>query len=678
MSLAKRAQNREPAAPPKIGHPWKASNGLQIGVSGSAFEREADHAAVEIGASSSPRRHWSLAKIATLQSKSVSPQSTAHNSDVPKIVGEVLSSPGHPLDHSTSAFMGERFGHDFSKVKVHNDSRATASAASVNALAFTSGDHIVFGAGQYAPETCSGRSLLAHELTHVVQQDAAQHALVQRQPARTNQPVPPPAAQSTPAVPRQDFVFIMGEDRADNPNKFYTAALDYYKAHLPNATFVISIRNLSDLLDHLLANTKTPIGNLYIVSHANEDGTLSFGLDQPTQDKRMGVIELRNALHPKGGGKSTLADVSSRIDAQTRIHIKGCDIGRTQQMVELIDEAFGGAGTVTAPTHEQRFAFDPAIATAEAKRVETAKVAEFTSNLPPIPPVPPPVDRSLKGDALKQAQKQRADAVAARGQMIADRPNLIKAERTRIKPEAQAAGELAGNVESFSGPMFQRPGTTLFNKDELAPQVAKLYSHLNEKQQGDMVKRLLAPDRRGAEASVSGQQGQRVQIQKFSFPFADPQDAAEANRAFAPAFASGHFTAKNIVSVVEKGSQRIFTIEGTTAPPGEKAHDDTITMPADSPLTDDDLLAKAKAKVTNPERYAWRVEVTHSKTGTSTKSAIGERAIAYLHHGSLDPAPHQPFDRPESDPNFFATSTFAPPPASPTTSTGGPGSGGKP
>ena len=103
---------------------------------------------------------------------------------------------------------------------------------------------------------------------------------------------------------------------------------------------------------------------------------------------------------------------------------------------------------------------------------------------------------------------------------------------------------------------------------------------------------------------------------------------------------------------------------------GQKAHDDTITVPADSPLTDDDLIARAKAKVTNPERYTWRVEVAHGNNGTSTKSAFGERAIAYLHHGSLDPAPHQPFDRPEGDPNFFATSTFAPPPASPPASTG--------
>lgn len=676
MSLAMLARKNVSAGPSKASaSSMTAASGLKIGEPNSAFEREADRVADEIVASGAPRLHWSLSKISTLQSKSVTSRSAIeHNADVPPIVGEVLRSPGRPLDRSTTAFMEQRFGHDFSKVKVHNDSHATASAEAVNALAFTNGNHIVFGARQYAPSTSWGRSLLAHELTHVLQQDATEHPILQRQPAQANQPAP--ASQLSPPAPRQDFVFIMGEDRAGNPNKFYTAALGYYKTHLPNATFVTSIRNLSDLLDHLSANTKGPIGNLYIVSHANEDGTLSFGLDKPNEDKRTGVIELRDALHPKGGGKSALADVSSRIDAQTRIHIKGCDIGRTQQMVELIDEAFGGAGTVTAPTHEQRFAFDPDIASAEAQRVGTAKIAEFTSNLPPIPPMPPPVDKSLKGDALKQAQKQRDDAVAARKQVIAERPNLIKAERKRIKPEVQEAAELAGNVESFSGPMFQRPGTSLFTKDELAPHVAKLYSHLSEKQQGDMVKRLLVPDRRGAEASIIGQQGQRVQIQRFSFPFVDPHDAAEANRAFAAAFKSEHFTAKKLVSVEEKGSQRIFKLEGRLAPPGEKARDDTVTMPADSPPTDVVLIAKAKAKVTNPERYKWRVEVTHGSDGTSTKSAIGERAIAYLHHGSLDPAPHQPFDRPESDPNFFATSTFAPPPPAPPAST--PAPGGKP
>ncbi len=89
---------------------------------------------------------------------------------VPPIVHEVLSSPGQPLDAGTRAFMEPRLGHDFSQVRVHTDERATKSARSVNALAYTVGKDVVFGAGQYAPETSEGRRLMVHELTHVVQQ----------------------------------------------------------------------------------------------------------------------------------------------------------------------------------------------------------------------------------------------------------------------------------------------------------------------------------------------------------------------------------------------------------------------------------------------------------------------------------------------------------------------------
>lgn len=77
---------------------------------------------------------------------------------------------GQLLDQSTQETMSAFFGHDFSGVRVHPDARAAASARSVNALAYTVGRDIVFGAGQYAPGTAEGRKLLAHELTHVVQQ----------------------------------------------------------------------------------------------------------------------------------------------------------------------------------------------------------------------------------------------------------------------------------------------------------------------------------------------------------------------------------------------------------------------------------------------------------------------------------------------------------------------------
>lgn len=90
--------------------------------------------------------------------------------EVPPIVHEVLRSPGQPLDAATRAFFEPRFGHDFSRVRVHTDAKAAESARAVNALAYTVGRDVVFGTGQYMPKTVAGHSLLAHELTHVVQQ----------------------------------------------------------------------------------------------------------------------------------------------------------------------------------------------------------------------------------------------------------------------------------------------------------------------------------------------------------------------------------------------------------------------------------------------------------------------------------------------------------------------------
>lgn len=77
---------------------------------------------------------------------------------------------GAPLPAATRAFFEPRFGHDFSRVRVHTDARASESARSVRALAYTVGQDIVFREQQYAPATAVGKQLLAHELAHVVQQ----------------------------------------------------------------------------------------------------------------------------------------------------------------------------------------------------------------------------------------------------------------------------------------------------------------------------------------------------------------------------------------------------------------------------------------------------------------------------------------------------------------------------
>ncbi len=89
----------------------------------------------------------------------------------PPIVHDTLAGGGQPLDRETRSFMEERFGHDFGRVRIHNDARAAESARAVNAHAYTVGAQIAFDTARYSPTTAEGRRLLAHELTHVVQQE---------------------------------------------------------------------------------------------------------------------------------------------------------------------------------------------------------------------------------------------------------------------------------------------------------------------------------------------------------------------------------------------------------------------------------------------------------------------------------------------------------------------------
>ncbi|HET9648551.1 MAG TPA: DUF4157 domain-containing protein, partial [Microlunatus sp.] len=85
-------------------------------------------------------------------------------------VHDVVSSGGRPLEPDVRGEMEARMGHDFGDVRVHDDSAAAASAQAVNAHAYTVGSNIVFQRNQYDPSSTEGKTTLAHELTHVVQQ----------------------------------------------------------------------------------------------------------------------------------------------------------------------------------------------------------------------------------------------------------------------------------------------------------------------------------------------------------------------------------------------------------------------------------------------------------------------------------------------------------------------------
>ena len=105
-----------------------------------------------------------------IQTKSKSSNTAEVSSSVESNI-DSLKGGGQPLSEGTREYFEPKFGYDFSGVRVHSDSKASETAGSINAKAFTSGRDVVFGAGEYSPETDSGKHLLAHELTHVVQQN---------------------------------------------------------------------------------------------------------------------------------------------------------------------------------------------------------------------------------------------------------------------------------------------------------------------------------------------------------------------------------------------------------------------------------------------------------------------------------------------------------------------------
>ncbi|MEO6949669.1 MAG: DUF4157 domain-containing protein [Ginsengibacter sp.] len=108
---------------------------------------------------------------------------------------ESLNRKGNPLSMEERTFFESRFGHDFSEVQVHTNHEASQSARNVDALAYTHGNNIVFGEGQYNPGTPEGKKLMAHELTHVIQQNGnIQTKLIQRSCDDPNFCLPYPTA----------------------------------------------------------------------------------------------------------------------------------------------------------------------------------------------------------------------------------------------------------------------------------------------------------------------------------------------------------------------------------------------------------------------------------------------------------------------------------------------------
>jgi hypothetical protein len=172
------------------GAPQGLRASLTVNQPGDEYEQEADRVAEQIMRMPEPHASLREQTYSTQPIMHLSPLTPGpspiwgENSGVPPVVYDVLCSSGQPLDVATRAFFEPRFGHDFGEVRVHTDAKAAESAHAVNALAYTTGTHIVFGAGGLAGSGPDRERLLAHELAHVVQQGLRASPALQRQAAQ--------------------------------------------------------------------------------------------------------------------------------------------------------------------------------------------------------------------------------------------------------------------------------------------------------------------------------------------------------------------------------------------------------------------------------------------------------------------------------------------------------------
>ncbi len=142
---------------------------LAIGAADDPLEREADRVADQVMAAPAHSQvSGGPVRIQRFTGQGGGPMDRA-----PASVERVLAGSGRPLERAVREDMEQRFGNDFSRVRGHTGGAPEQSARELDAHAYTLGHHVVFADGRFAPETSEGRHLLAHELTHVVQQSQA-------------------------------------------------------------------------------------------------------------------------------------------------------------------------------------------------------------------------------------------------------------------------------------------------------------------------------------------------------------------------------------------------------------------------------------------------------------------------------------------------------------------------
>lgn len=296
--------------------------------------------------------------------------STQHVSRAEQRASRLGSETGAALPADVRETMESRFQADFSKVRVHSDCQAAALAEQFNAHAVTIGNHVAFNTAQYAPRSARGQQLLAHELTHVMQQrDARGSPAVTDRDTRDEHeadtgatraclglPVPPPSrmhsglriqadekkddrndetkpkADQQTAPPRVIFVL-----RA--PDDAYTQnVIDYVENTLGEK--VVRVDNLDEAADYLASQAKAgggKVASVRIIGHGSTTGGIKMTPGGETERRFVSAEELEKMA----ADKKLKAKASGAMADGATVEFWGCYIGANSRSTQAVSDIFG-------------------------------------------------------------------------------------------------------------------------------------------------------------------------------------------------------------------------------------------------------------------------------------------------------------------------------------------------
>lgn len=361
------------------------------------------------------------------------------NADATQSVNKVLSYGGKALEKPVRDFMEPKFGRDFSDVRVHTDQQAADSAKSINARAYTSGRNLVFDTGQYNPSSEKGKHLLAHELTHVVQQSSSSTS-IQRKGPEEDQEAKKAAQKVKIDKVKQSIKTTFGVSSVLDGTKNWTEA----ELTILNAAFTM-----------LSATDKTTLQGITIKRVASLGGTtagrFSYGINLPTggsaftQEAKMELADLaysgtndqakRTIIHEVGhavaGEKLQEANVSHAqavADMNVKASVTTDTFRRFEPAKTSLDETIQALKDKRIELNREK---DPAKKTEIKKEIKALKAAhkiqlETAKSL-------------LQNNTDAAAAEQTARNTANNKKLIADSHKILSSDLITIKKTTDMA-----------------------------------------------------------------------------------------------------------------------------------------------------------------------------------------------------------------------------------------------